>query len=102
MGLLVEAFVPEGGHPAFNLNEIANVVRAAFGRKPDVREARAAAVALRLDGWSVKAIAGYLGVHHATVYRALEANTALEWHLGVDPCEILYAYCGELPFYEVE
>jgi transposase InsO family protein len=27
---------------------------------------------LRLDGWSVKAIAGYLGVHHSTVYRALE------------------------------
>src|SRR3712207_4074788 len=88
-------------HPAFNLNEIANVVRAAFGTKPDVRsvgrvleeeplplkmvrryppyheagdvrEVRAAVVALRLDGWSAKAIAGYLGVHHATVYRALE------------------------------
>jgi transposase len=88
-------------HPAFNLNEIANVVRAAFGRKPDVRsvgrvleeeplplkmvrryppyheagdlrEARAAVVALRLDGWSAKAIAGYLGVHHATIYRTLE------------------------------
>jgi len=88
-------------YPRFNLNEIANVVRAAFGRKPDVRsvervleeepvplkmvrryppyheaedvrEARAAIVALRLDGWSVKAIAGYLGVHKATVYRALE------------------------------
>jgi hypothetical protein len=27
---------------------------------------------LRLDGWSVKAIAGYLGVHHSTAYRALE------------------------------
>jgi hypothetical protein len=88
-------------YPAFNLNEIANVVRAAFGRKPDVRsvervlseeplplkilrnyplyhesedprESREAVVALRLDGWSVKAIAGYLGVHHSTVYRALE------------------------------
>lgn len=88
-------------YPAFNLNEIANVVRAAFGRKPDVRsvqrvlseepvplkivrnyppyhevgdvrDARAAVVALRLDGWSAKAIAGYLGVHHSTVYRALE------------------------------
>jgi putative transposase len=88
-------------YPRFNLNEIANVVRAAFGRKPDVRsvrrvleeepvplkivrnyppyheagdvrEARAAVVALRLDGWSAKAIAGYLGVHHSTVYRALE------------------------------
>jgi transposase InsO family protein len=77
------------------------VVRVAFGRKPDVRsiervldeapvplkivrnyppyheaadpqEARAAIVELRLSGWSVKAIAGYLGVHHSTVYRALE------------------------------
>jgi len=27
---------------------------------------------LRLDGWSVKAIAGYLRVHHSTVYRALD------------------------------
>ncbi len=88
-------------YPRFNPNEIANVVRAAFGRKPDVRsvgrvleeepmplkmvrryppyhdagdvlDARAAVVALRLDGWSAKAIAGYLGVHHATVYRTLE------------------------------
>ncbi len=88
-------------YPAFNLNEIANVVGAAFGRKPDVRsvarvleeepvplkivrnyppyheardvrEARATIVELRLSGWSVKAIAGYLGVHHSTVYRALE------------------------------
>lgn len=38
----------------------------------DVLDARAAVVALRLDGWSVKAIAGYLGVHRATVYRTLE------------------------------
>jgi putative transposase len=88
-------------YPRFNLNEIANVVRAAFGTKPDVRsvarvlaeepvplkivgnyppyhesedprEGREAIVALRLDGWSVKAIAGYLGVHHSTVYRALD------------------------------
>ena len=27
----------EAEHPPFNLNEIANVVRACFGRKPDVR-----------------------------------------------------------------
>lgn len=83
-------------YPRFNLNEIANVVRAAFGRKPDVRsvgrvleeepmplkmvrryppyheaedvlDARATVVALRLDGWSVKAIAGYLGVHRSSV-----------------------------------
>src|SRR5215211_6853360 len=88
-------------HPPFNLNEIANVVQACFGRKPEVRsvarvlaeepvplkilrnylpyheiadprEGRAAIVELRLSGWSAKAIAGYLGVHKATVYRALE------------------------------
>ena len=88
-------------HPPFNLNEIANVIRACFGRKPDVRsvgrvlaeepvplkivrnylpyheivdprEGRAAIVELRLSGWSAKAIAGYLAVHKATVYRALE------------------------------
>ncbi len=88
-------------YPAFNLNEIANVVRACFGRKPDYRsvarvlnevplplkilrnyppyhengdprEGRAAIVELRLSGWSVKAIAGYLGVHHSTVYRTME------------------------------
>jgi putative transposase len=93
-------------YPRFNLNEIANVVRAAFGRKPDVHsvervlaeerlplkmvrlyppyheaedvlDARAAVVALRLDSWSVKAIAGYLGMHHATVYRTLE-----RWNAG--------------------
>jgi transposase len=88
-------------YPPFNLNEIANIVQACFGRKPDVRsvarvlaeepvplkivrnyppyheiadprEGRAAIVELRLSGWSAKAIAGYLGVHKATVYRALE------------------------------
>lgn len=88
-------------YPAFNLNEIANVVQACFGRKPDVRsvgrvlneeplplkilrnyppyheaedvrEGRAAIVELRLSGWSAKAVAGYLGVHHATVYRTME------------------------------
>jgi transposase len=93
-------------YPRFNLNEIANVVRAAFGTKPDVRsvarvleeeplplkivrnyppyhesedprDARAAIVELRLSGWSVKAIAGYLGVHHSTVYRALQ-----RWKVG--------------------
>ena len=87
-------------YPPFKLNEIANVVRACFGRKPDVRsvkrvldeealplklernypryhemdpgEGRAAVVELRVDGWSAKAIAGYLGVHRSTVYRILE------------------------------
>ena len=38
----------------------------------DVREAQATIVELRLSGWSVKAIAGYLGVHHSTVYRSLK------------------------------
>lgn len=86
-------------YPPFNLNEIANVVRACFGRKPDVRsvkrvleeealplklernypryhemdayERRAAIVELRVDGWSVKSIAGYLEAHRTTVYQAL-------------------------------
>jgi putative transposase len=81
------------------VNEIANVVRACFGRKPDVRsvrrvldeealplklernypryqemdsrERRAAIVELRVDGWSVKSIAVYLGAHGTTVYQAL-------------------------------
>jgi hypothetical protein len=77
------------------------VVKACFGRKPDVRsvrrvldevpvplkivrsyppyheiadarERRASIVELRLSGWSAKAIASYLGVDKATVYRALE------------------------------
>ena len=88
-------------YPPFNLNEIANVVGVCFGRKPDVRsvervlseeaiplkmernyplyyemensaERRAAIVELRVDGWSPKAIAGYLGIHRTTVYRTLE------------------------------
>ena len=88
-------------HPAFNLNEIANIVRACFGRKPDVRsvarvlaeeplplkivknyppyheaqnpaQGRAAIVELRLAGWSAKAIASYLGVHKATVHRIIK------------------------------
>jgi putative transposase len=86
-------------YPPFNLNEIANVVRTCFGRKPNVRsvrrvldeeaiplklernypryhemdayERRAAIVELRVDGWSVKAIAGYLDAHRTTVYQAL-------------------------------
>jgi putative transposase len=37
----------------------------------DPREGRAAIVELRLSGWSAKAIASYLEVHKATVYRAL-------------------------------
>jgi putative transposase len=84
-------------YPPFNLNEIANVVRACFGRKPDVRsvgrvldaearplklqrnypryhevdpaEGRAAVVELGVAGWSAKAIAGYLGIGRSTVYK---------------------------------
>ena len=87
-------------YPPFNLNEIANVVRACFSRKPDVRsvervldgaarplrlernypryhemdsaEGRAAVVELRVDGWSAKAIAGYLGIGRSTVYEILK------------------------------
>jgi transposase len=88
-------------YPPFNSNEIANVVRACFGRKPDVRsvervlhgaasplklersypryheiedpsEGRASVVELRVDGWSVKAIAGYLGIGRSTVYKILK------------------------------
>jgi transposase len=87
-------------YPRFNLNKIANVVHACFGRRPDyrsvarvleevpvplkivrnyppyyearnIREARAAVVELRLSGWRVKAIASYLEIHHSTVYRTL-------------------------------
>ncbi len=90
-------------YPPFNLNEIANVVRVCFGRKPDVRsvrrtldagalplrlernyppyhemeaaspgKGRAAVVELRVDGWSAKAIAGYLGMGLSTVYKVLK------------------------------
>jgi putative transposase len=87
-------------YPPFNLNEIANVVGACFGRKPDVRsvervldgaarplrlernypryhemgsgEGRGAVVKLRVDGWSAKAIAGYLGIGRSTVYKILK------------------------------
>jgi putative transposase len=87
-------------YPPFNLNEIANVVRACFGRKPDVRsvervldgaartlrlertypryhemdsaEGGAAVVELRVDGWSAKATAGYIGIGRSTVYKTLK------------------------------
>ena len=90
-------------YPPFNLNEIANIVRVCFGRKPDVRSVkrtldagalplklarnyppyhemevaspgtgRAAVVELRVDGWSAKAIAGYLGMGLSTVYKVLK------------------------------
>jgi putative transposase len=90
-------------YPPFNLNEIANVVRACFGHRMDVRsvkrvleeeaiplklernylpyhemeaaspsQGRAAVVELRVDGWSAKAIAGYLGTGRSTVYKILK------------------------------
>lgn len=97
-------------YPGFNLNEIANAVYVSFGRRPDHktirrvlveepiplrfvrryppyhkiperRERRAAVVALHADGWSAKAISGYLRVGRSTVYRILwaeEGSEALE------------------------
>jgi putative transposase len=88
-------------YPAFNTNEIANIVYVVFGRRPDVRtvrkvldeeawplklardypryqeiekpkERRMAIVKLHAQGWSVKAIAGYLKITRDTVYRALK------------------------------
>ncbi|MDP9480640.1 MAG: helix-turn-helix domain-containing protein, partial [Actinomycetota bacterium] len=87
-------------HPKLNANEIANIVFVRTGRRlgkhtpgrvlaeevvplklsrlfepyhdaPDRKEAREAVVALHLDGWSVKAIASYMGVSRTTVYRVL-------------------------------
>ncbi len=87
-------------YPRFNLNEIANAVYVRFGRRPDHktvrrileeepiplrfvrrfppyheiperRDARAAVVALHADGWSTKAVSGYLRVGTSTVYRIL-------------------------------
>ncbi len=87
-------------YPAFNLNEIANIVYVVFGRRPDVRtvrkvlseeawplklgsdyppyheiedpkERRMAIVKLHAQGWSVKAIAGYLKITRDTVYKTL-------------------------------
>ncbi len=88
-------------YPRLNLNEIANAVYVRFGRRPDHktvrrvleeepiplrfvrrfppyheiperRDARAAVVALHSDGWSAKAISGYLRVGTSTVYRILK------------------------------
>ena len=87
-------------YPAFTLNEIANACYVLFGRRPDPKtirrvlaeeptplrfvrrfppyreaedpaERRRAVVALHAEGWSAKAIAGYLEVHRSTVYRVL-------------------------------
>ena len=88
-------------HPGFNPNEISRVCYVRFGRRPtrktvkrvlaeepvpsrfvrrfppyheipERRDARAAVVALHADGWSAKAISGYLKVGTSTVYRILK------------------------------
>jgi putative transposase len=87
-------------YPRLNLNEIANIAYVRFGIRPDPRsvgrvleeepiplkilkrfgsyheipkpkERRMAIVKLHSEGWSVKAIAGYLKTSKPTVYRAL-------------------------------
>lgn len=87
-------------YPAFNLNEIANIIYVRFGREPDYRtigrvlreepwplkmwrrfdpyhrieeprERRTAIVRLHAEGWTVKAIAGYLKINRDTVYETL-------------------------------
>ena len=87
-------------HPALNPNEIARVCYVRFGRRParktvkrvlaeepiplrfvrrfppyheipERRDGRAAVVALHADGWSAKAISGYLRVGGSTVHRIL-------------------------------
>ena len=86
-------------YPSFNLNEVANACYVLFGRRPDHKTIRRvlaeepvplriarrflpyreiperrggrrlAVVTLHSEGWSPKAIAGYMGVHKATVHR---------------------------------
>jgi putative transposase len=87
-------------YPGFNPNEIANACYVCFGRRtarktvkrmlaeeplplrfvrrfppyhetPGPAERRRAVVALHAEGWSAKAIAGYLRVHRSTVHRVL-------------------------------
>ncbi len=88
-------------YPRFSLNEIAKICYVRFGRLPsrhtvkkvlreepmplrmvrrfppyheipEPRERRLAVVALHAEGWTVKAIAGYLRVDRDTIYRALK------------------------------
>src|SRR3712207_2439158 len=88
-------------YPPFSLNEIAKICYARFGRTPsrhtvkkvlqeeplplrmirryppyheipEPRERRLAVVRLHAEGWTVKAISGYLKVNRDTVYRALK------------------------------
>jgi len=87
-------------YPPFNPNEIANAIYVRFGRRParktvkrvlaeepaplrfvrrfppyhemgEPAERRRAVVVLHAEGWSAKAIAGYLRVHRSTVHRVL-------------------------------
>ncbi|MBA4117092.1 MAG: helix-turn-helix domain-containing protein, partial [Rubrobacter sp.] len=87
-------------YPALGATEIAKICYVRFGRRPDYRtvgrvlaeepmplrmvrrfapyaeiaeprERRLAVVALHAEGWSAKAIAGYLQIGKSTVYRAL-------------------------------
>ena len=87
-------------YSALNLNEMANIVYVRFGRRPDYRtvgrvlreepwplkmwrrfdpyhrveeprERRTALVRLHSEGWTVKAIAGYLKINRDTVYETL-------------------------------
>jgi len=87
-------------YPGFNPNEIANACYVRFGRRParksvkrvlaeeptplrfvrrfapyheveEPAERRRAVVALHAEGWSAKAISGYLRVHRSTVHRVL-------------------------------
>jgi hypothetical protein len=88
-------------YPSFNLNEIANACYVLFGRRPDHktirrilteepiplriarrfppyheiperRERRLAVLTLHAEGWTSKAISGYLRVHKSTVHRILK------------------------------
>lgn len=92
-------------HLGLNPNEISRVCYVRFGRRParktvkrvlaekplplrfvrrfppyheipERRDARAAVVALHADGWSAKAISGYLRIGTSTVYRVLRRWTA--------------------------
>src|SRR5215204_2980732 len=87
-------------YPHLNTNEIAGICYVRFGRRPDVRtvrrvleeepvplrmirryppyheipeakERRMAVVSLHAEGWTVKAIAGYLNINRDTVYHTL-------------------------------
>jgi hypothetical protein len=59
-------------YPRFNLNEIANVVRAAFGRKPDVRSIERV---LEEEPVSLKMVRRYPPYHEAD--DVLDARVAL-------------------------